>query len=169
MIQMKRMSLMVLLAMVFAAAVGQNNINHLNMSVAALYERGMDATLSYEHETRYHNSWEYFMNGYIQWDKDTEAGHVTTDSFWHNYFTYNIGVAYKPCVMRGRNHHGNLRIGASGGSDTHKFIGAAHVGYEHTYCLKHGWSLFWQVKEDIVFRGEDIFRTGVAVGIKVPL
>lgn len=93
MIQMKRMSLMVLLAMVFAAAVGQNNINHLNMSVAALYERGLDATLSYEHETRYHDSWEYFVNGYIQWDEDPEAGHVTTDSFWHNYFTYNIGVA----------------------------------------------------------------------------
>ena len=93
MIQMKRMSLMVLLAMVFAAAIGQNNINHLNMSVAALYERGMDATLSYEHETRYHNSWEYFMNGYIQWDKDPEAGHVTTDSFWRRMSVMSTPIA----------------------------------------------------------------------------
>ena len=72
-------------------------------------------------------------------------------------------------MTRGRNHHGNLRIGASGGSDTEKFIGAVHLGYEHTYALRGGWGIFWQVKEDVVFRGQDLFRTGVTVGLKLPL
>ena len=151
------------------SAQGTTNVNHLNLCLGALYERGFDATLSYEHEVRYHNSWEYFANAYIQYDKDSEAGHITKDSFWKNYFTYNLGIAYKPCVIRGRNHHGNLRVGASGGSDTEKFIGAVHLGYEHTYALRGGWGVFWQVKEDVVFRGNDLFRTGVTVGLKLPL
>ena len=146
-----------------AFAQMSSNVNHLNFAVGALYERGLDATLSYEHETRYHHAWEYFLNGYIKWADDPDAGHVTRQSFWHNYFTYNIGIAYKPCVVRGRNHHGNLRIGISGGSDTEKIIGAAHLGYEHTYALRNG------VKEDVVLRGEDLFRTGVALGVKLPL
>ena len=147
----------------------QSNNNHLMLSAGMSYERGLDATIAYEHSTKYHNAWEYFAAYHIKYEDDPEAGHITKKSFWDSYNSWHVGIAYKPCVNRGRNHHGNLRLGASGGSDTHKFIGAAHVGYEHTYCLKHGWSLFWQVKEDIVFRGEDIFRTGVAVGIKVPL
>ena len=138
-------------------AQGSSNVNHLNLCVGALYERGLDATLSYEHETKYHHSWEYFANAYIQYDTDPEAGHITKESFWHNYFTYNLGIAYKPCVI------------ASLGSDTEKVIGAGHIGFEHSYDFRRGWSLFWQVKEDIVLRGEDLFRTGVTVGVKFPL
>jgi len=83
--------------------------------------------------------------------------------------SWHVGIAYKPCVARGRNHHGNARIGVSGGSDTNEFVGGIHVGYEHTYALKGGWCLFFQVKEDVVIRGEDLFRTGIAIGVKVPL
>ncbi len=160
-----------IMALTVSSAFAQmsSNVNHLNIAVGALYERGLDATISYEHETRYHHAWEYFANGYIQWAEDPDAGHVTKQSFWHNYFTYSIGIAYKPCVVRGRNHHGNLRIGVSGGSDTEKMIGAAHIGYEHTYALRNGFQVFWQIKEDVVLRGEDLFRTGVALGVKLPL
>ena len=99
-------------------AQNSSNVNHLNLCVGALYERGFDATLSYEHETKYHHSWEYFANAYIQYDTDPDAG---------------------------------------------------HIGFEHSYDFRRGWSLFWQVKEDIVLRGEDLFRTGVTVGVKFPL
>lgn len=148
----------------------QMNGNRFSFGVGALYERGLDATLSWEHENRYHHAWEFFANAYIQWDDDPIAGHVTMDSFWDNYFCWGLGVAYKPCVVRGRNHHGNLRLGVSGGSDTDIFVGAVHVGYEHSYALKHGWELFWQVKSDLaVLHGEDLFRTGVVLGFKFPL
>ena len=158
-------------AMLFLAVTGkaQSHGNRLSLGVGALYERGFDVTLAVEHETKNHNAWEYFANGYIKWAKDESAGHVTKESFWNNHRTWGLGIAYKPCVIRGRNHHGNLRIGASLGSDTEKVIGAGHIGFEHSYDFRRGWSLFWQVKEDIVLRGEDLFRTGVTVGVKVPL
>lgn len=142
---------------------------HLQVDIGALYERGFDTTVSYEKELQYHNAYEVFANGYIQYKKDEEAGHITKDSFWHNYWTWSLGAAYKPCVARGRNHHGNARVGVSGGSDGDKFIGGVHVGYEHTYYLQKGWALFFQVKEDIMFRAEDRFRTGVALGVKIPM
>lgn len=80
-----------------------------------------------------------------------------------------VGAAYKPCVTRGRNHHGSLRVGASAGSDLNKAIGAVHVGYEHTYNLYDGWSFFFSVKEDITIRGKERFKTGVNLGLKIPL
>ncbi len=152
-----------------AQAQSGSNVNHLQFSVAALYERGFDVTLGYDHETKYHNSWEYFVNGYIKYDEDPEAGHITKQSFWNNYRAWLLGIAYKPCIVRHRNGHGNFRFGLMGGSDTHRFIGGATVGYEHSYALRRGWEFFFQVKSDIVIRGEDLFRTGVALGFKAPL
>ena len=146
-----------------------SNINHLQLSVGALYERGFDTTLAYEHETKYHNAWEYFINGYIKYADDPEAGHITKNSFWNHYRTWLFGIAYKPCIVRHRNGHGNFRFGLMAGSDTKKFIGGGTVGYEHSYALRHGWEFFFQVKSDFVIRGKDFFRTGVALGMKVPI
>ena len=36
----------------------------LQIGTGLLYEQGMDLTVAYEHEARYHNAWEYFINGY---------------------------------------------------------------------------------------------------------
>lgn len=155
--------------MLFCVSSEAQTANHLMVGVGALYERGLDATVAFEHETENSNAWEYFANGYLQYKKDPEAGHITKQSFWHNYHTWSVGIAYKPCVVRGRNHHGNVRIGASGGSDSDHFVGGVHVGYEHTYYIQHGWALFWQVKEDVMFRADDHFRTGVALGVKIPM
>ena len=124
-------------------AVAQNsNSNRLTLGAGLLYERGLDATVAVEHETRYHNMWEYFASGYLKWDTDPEAG---------------------------RNHFGNLRIGGGGGSDLHEFIGLVTVGYEHTYVMRGGWCLYFKVKEDVCIAAKDLFRTGVEVGIKLPL
>ncbi len=147
----------------------QDGSNRISLSTGVLYERGLDLTLSYEHETKYHNAWEYFGNVYLKWDECASCGHVCPDSFWKNYRTYDFGIAYKPCVVRGRNNHGNVRIGASVGSDTDKVIGGIHVGYEHSYALRSGWQIFWQVKTDIMIKGLDTFRTGAALGIKYSL
>lgn len=147
----------------------QSNTDRISLGVGALYENGLDATLSYEHEMKYHNAWEYFANVYLKWDECESCGHICPESFWKNYRSYGFGIAYKPCVNRGRNHHGNLRVGLSGGSDTHEFIGGVHLGYEHNYVLNSGIRLFWQVKSDIIINGEDLFRTGAVIGIKCPI
>ena len=167
---MKKVILMAMLLIVtLTSSYAQDGSNRISLGTGILYERGLDLTLSYEHETKYHNAWEYFGNVYLKWDECASCGHVCPDSFWKNYRTYDFGIAYKPCVVRGRNNHGNVRIGASVGSDTDKVIGGIHVGYEHSYALRAGWQIFWQVKTDIMIKGLDTFRTGAALGIKYSL
>ncbi len=160
---------LVMLIGISVSGHAQSNGNRLSLGFGALYEKGFDVTLSYEHETNYHNAWEYFANVYIKWDECASCNHVCPESFWDNYHSYGFGIAYKPCVVRGRNHHGNFRIGGSAGSDTHNFLGGIHLGYEHNCALRSGWMLFWQVKTDVIITGEDLFRTGVVLGVKLPL
>lgn len=134
-----------------------------------MYERGFDATLSVEHETKNHNAWEYFAHYYIKYDTDDAVGHITNESFWKNYCTWGVGFAYKPCVYRGKNHYGALRLGGSMGSDTDEFVGWVHAGYEHNFVLRGGVHLFVQVKSDLCINGLDLFRSGGAVGIRFPI
>lgn len=47
-------------------------------------------------------------------------------------------------------------------------VRGVHAGYEHNYSLKGGWRLFWQVKCDCMIKGDDLFRTGVTIGVKIP-
>ena len=72
-------------------------------------------------------------------------------------------------MVRGRNHYGSLRIGASAGSDTERFLAELHFGYEHNYVLRSGWTLYWQVKSDMMIKGADLLRTGIVLGVKLPI
>ena len=68
-----------------------------------------------------------------------------------------------------RNNHGNVRLGVSVGSDTDHFLGGFHVGYEHNYALRGGWMLYWQAKCDLIVPDrQDLFRTGIVIGVKLP-
>ena len=165
---MKKLMLLVAIMLTTATSFAQRNSNRVSVGVGCLYERGLDLTVAYEHETQYHNAWEYFANYYIQYDKDKEAGHITKDSFWKNYRTWGLGIAYKPCVYRAKNAYGALRFGGSMGSDTDELVGWVNVGYEHNYVLRRGWQLYWQVKSDLCINGKDLFRTGVVIGFKIP-
>ena len=68
----RKQLLALMLMAVATAGYAQNNSNRINFGVGALYERGFDATLSVEHETKNHNAWEYFANYYIKYDKDKD-------------------------------------------------------------------------------------------------
>lgn len=164
-----RMIFAVFLLCVGLCAHAQSHSDRVSIGVGALYERGFDATLSVEHETMNHNVWEYFVNGYLKYEKDKEVGHITHDSFWKSYNTWGLGIAYKPCVYRGMNSYGSMRIGGSAGSDRHDAVGWVNLGYEHDYALRAGWHLFWQVKTDVSISGRDLFRTGVVLGFKLPV
>ena len=152
-----------------ASAFAQANSDRISIGMGVLYEKSLDATIAWEHETKYHNAWEFFVNGNFKWDECQSCGHICPESFWKNYRTWGVGVAYKPCVVRGRNHYSNLRIGASVGSNTEKFLGGFHVGYEHNFALRKGWVLFVQAKCDLLIPNrEDLFREGITVGFKIP-
>lgn len=140
----------------------------IQVGAGLLYRNGMDLTVAYERETNYHHAWEFLGNVYLQWKECASCGHICPESFWHNYNTWGVGAAYKPCVTRGKNHHGNLRLGGSLGSDREHLVGGIHAGYEHSYSLRKGWQLFWQVKTDLMISGRDLFRTGVVIGVKIP-
>lgn len=133
-----------------------------------LYERGWDVTVGIEHETQYHNAWEYFGNMYLKWEECASCAHVCPDSFWKSYNTWSLGAAYKPALVRKRNSVGRVRLGLSAGSDRHELIGGVHVGYEQNYKMRSGLVLYWQVKSDLVINGRDLFRTGVVLGVKLP-
>lgn len=150
------------------SAFAQSGSGRVSLGTGLLYENGWDVTLAYEHETKYHNAWEFFGNVYLKWDECEDCGHVCPELFWNHYNTWGVGAAYKPCVFRSRNHHGNLRLGGSLGSDRDKVLGGIHVGYEHSYALRKGWKLFWQAKCDLMIKGEDLFRTGIVIGVKIP-
>lgn len=167
---MKRTILLSITCMcICLGASAQRNSGRLSLGAGLLYKNGAEMTLAYEHEMNYRHIWEFFANGYLQWSDCRTCGHICPESFWKNYRTWGIGAAYKPCVIRGRNHYGSLRLGVSGGSDTEKFVAGIHLGYEHSYVLRSGWTFYWQVKNDVIIRGADLFRTGVALGIKLPI
>ena len=167
---MKRFLLVALVSMVTAlGAHASDRTARVGLSTSLLYERGWDAALLVERETRYHNAWEYFANVYLKWEDCPSCGHVCPESFWHSYNTWNIGFAYKPMAYRSRNLVGRMRFGASLGSDTDEVIGGIHLGYEQDYELRHGLVLFWQAKSDMIINGRDLFRTGLAIGIKIPV
>ena len=139
---MRKLCIFIASFMLALSVSAQRNSNRISMGVGALYERGLDATLAYEHEAKHHTLWEFFVNVYLKWKECGACEHVCPESFWRNYRTWEVGVAYKPCVVRGKNHFGNARIGVGGGSDTNHFMGGLHVGYEHNYALRKGWYLY---------------------------
>ena len=133
---MKKTVILILACVCIALnASAQQGSSRLSLGMGALYRNGVDVTLAYEHEMNYRHAWEFFANGYLQWKECASCGHVCPESFWRNYRTYGFGVAYKPNVARGRNHYGNLRIGASAGATRKKFLAGLHFGYEHNYVL----------------------------------
>lgn len=90
---MRRILSTIFAILLTASAFAQSHGNHIMVGVGGSYPQGVEATLAYEHETEYHNAWEYFATAYLKYKKDEEAGHVTSDSFWHNYNTWTVGAA----------------------------------------------------------------------------
>lgn len=151
-----------------APAIASDGDKFFQVGTGILYERGWDLTVGMEQETRYHNAWEYFGNVYLKWEECASCGHICPESFWRSYNTWALGAAYKPALIRKRNSVGRARLGVSAGSDRHEFLVGLHVGYEQNYTLRNGMVIYWQVKNDLMINGKDLFRTGVVLGVKLP-
>ena len=53
---MKKLMLLVAIMLTTATSFAQRNSNRVSVGVGCLYERGLDLTVAYEHETQYHNA-----------------------------------------------------------------------------------------------------------------
>ena len=150
----------VLLSTVLAKA--QDNSNRIGVGVGAFYRPAASATLFWEHETRYHNAWEFFATGSLKLDDLEDLG--------ANYRCWGVGAAWKPCVFRARNRYGSARIGVSLGAAPTDFLAGIHAGWQHSYALRRGWQFYWQAGVDVMLpRRDDLFRVGAGVGIKMPV
>ena len=150
----------VLLSTVLARA--QDNSNRIGVGVGAFYRPAASATLFWEHETRYHNAWEFFATGSLKLDDLEDLG--------ANYRCWGVGAAWKPCVFRARNRYGSARIGVSLGAAPTDFLAGIHSGWQHSYALRKGWGFYWQAGVDVMLpRRDDLFRVGAGIGFKMPV
>ena len=150
----------VLLSTVLARA--QDNSNRIGVGVGAFYRPAASASLFWEHETRYHNAWEFFATGSLKLDDIDELG--------ANYRCWGVGAAWKPCVFRARNRYGSARIGVSLGAAPTDFLAGIHAGWQHSYAQRSGWQFYLQAGVDVMLpRRDDLFRVGAGVGIKMPV
>ncbi len=153
----------------FIEILAGDNEARIALSSSLLYKNGLDVSLSYEIETSYHNCWEVYVLGYLKWDKCPKCGRVCKDSFWKNYRSWQVGSLWKPCIVRKKNNYGNLRVGIFVGSDLDEVIGGGHLGYQHNFVFSHGWQIFLGTKVDLIINGEDLFRSGIFLGFKIPV
>ena len=150
----------VLVSTVLARA--QDNSNRIGVGVGAFYRPAASATLFWEHETRYHNAWEFFATGSLKLDDLEDLG--------ANYRCWGVGAAWKPCVFRARNRYGSARIGVSLGAAPTDFLAGIHAGWQHSYALKGGWQFFWQAGVDLMLpKRDDLFRAVAGIGVKLPV
>jgi len=159
----KTIAIAVLLALAVLSASAQNNTNRIGLGVGITYAPGAEATLFWEHETSYHNTWEVFAKGRQSLSGD--PAHL-----WEGTRSWCVGAAWKPCLFRARNRYGSARIGASLGAAPTQFQAGIHAGWQHSYALRRGWQFYWSAGVDLLLpRRDDLLRAGVGVGFKIPV
>ena len=159
---MRRFLMIAVVLLTTVMAKAQDNSNRIGVGLGAFYRPAASATLFWEHETRYHNAWEFFATGSLKLDdlEDLGAG----------YRCWGVGAAWKPCVFRARNRYGSARVGVSLGAAPTDFLAGIHAGWQHSYALRRGWQFYWQAGVDVMLpRRDDLFRVGAGVGIKMPV
>ena len=71
---MKKTIILTIACMCLAVgAYAQRGSGRLSLGAGLLYKNGLDVTLAYEHEMNYRHAWEFFANGYLQWQSANPA------------------------------------------------------------------------------------------------
>ena len=155
-----------LLAVMSIPLMAQDNSNRIGLGVGMTYQTAGDATIFWEHETKYHNAWEVFTEGQMLLPDDWNHESV----IWDGGKRWGVGAAYKPCVYRARNKYGSFRLGVSLGAAPSDFQAALHVGWQQSYALKGGWQFYWQAGTFATLpKWGGLFHAGGGIGIKMPV
>ena len=95
----KLFAIIAILGSISLSSFAQSHSDRITFGMGLLYERGLDATLAWEHETKYHNAWEYFVNGYLKWDNGMSAKVVGMCVLNHSGRTTVHGVLALPTSL----------------------------------------------------------------------
>ena len=159
---MRRLVMIAVVLLSTGLARAQDNTNRIGVGVDGFYRPAASVSLFWEHETHYHNVWEFFATGSLKLDNLDDLG--------TNYKAWGVGAAWKPCLYRARNRHGSARIGVSLGAAQADFLAGIHAGWQHSYALRKGWQFYWHVGVDVMVpKRNDLFRVGAGIGIKMPV
>lgn len=142
---------------------------HLGLQAGVLYPGMLNATLSVDYETRYHNAFEFYLDAFTEWHDCATCGKVCKQSFWKSNYGLSVGVAYKPTVKRTRNSVGRFRIGADLGTASRAFALGVEVGYEHVWTFKNNVQFVFQQKNEVSFWAKPTWRIGGLLGLRLPL
>lgn len=160
---MRRMLLLLMaLTAMTLSCPAQDRSNRIGAALGLSFRPSAEMTLFWEHETSYHNAWEVFAEGALQLSQLSQA--------WDRNARWAVGAAWKPCLYRGRNRYGSVRIGASLGAAPESFQATLLVGWQQSYALRGGWQLYWQAGACVtVPRWDGLLHAGGSIGIKLPV
>ncbi len=164
---MRKLLMVAVLLMTAVMAKAQDNTNRIGVGLGGYYSPAASKTLFWEHETRYHNAWEFYAEGNLLF----RNGFSQVSQLWDSAGKqWGLGAAWKPCVYRARNRYGSARIGVTLGAAPTDFLAGIHVGWQHSYALRKGWQLYWLAGVDLMLpKRYDLFCVGAGIGFKMPV
>lgn len=146
-------------------ASAQSGYKYFNLAGGYLYKplNGLTGSISIEFAHKYHSSFDLFAEGYINRYKETETNteRVTRQN-------YLLGFAFKPLITRSKNTSFRLKLGSGFGSNGSDFIIAPQAGFELSQALNGGFEIMVQQNNSYVFWDTQHWRSGVALGFKIP-
>lgn len=159
-------------------AKAQSGYTYFNVSGGYLFKplNGLTGTISLEFASKYHNSFEIFAEGYRSKYKqvntyvvDTVTKRTVTDINNKIRQNYLLGFVYKPLITRSKNTTVRFKMGSGFGSNGKDFIVAPQAGFEISEALSGGVELMLQQNNSYVFWDVQHWRSGAALGIKIPI
>ena len=167
---MRKLLMVAVLLMTAVMAKAQDNTNRIGVGLGGYYRPAASMTLFWEHETRYHNAWEFFAEGRVLFHGDLSQLSQVSQIWDSAGKQWGVGAAWKPCVYRARNRYGSARIGVSLGAAPTDFLAGIHAGWQHSYALRKGWQFYWQAGVDLMIpKRYDLFSVGAGIGFKMPV
>ncbi|GHT53638.1 hypothetical protein FACS189451_03810 [Bacteroidia bacterium] len=157
-----------IIGLVFALNIqaGDGDVS-FNVAGGWQFDKTFNAVIALEKEIKYHNSYELYFdlaNAYTF----APDGKIYSNTFW-KYPSILGGLAYKPTLLRGKNTSLKMRGGAALGVNKNGFECGIDLGLEYSYSFKNRWKIFVWQKNDVVFWTRDHWRTGILIGVKIPI
>lgn len=153
---MKKYILLLLYVLSFNYAKAGDGDSFFSFAGGAMYNSTLNANLSYEKFTSYHNSYSFDLD-------------YTNDfSNSKKFEALTIGASYKKVLRRYKN--GTLRgvIGVGVGMNTDRFQAVIIPCLEYNHTFKNNMIFFVQQKNQVIFWGRDWLRVGATIGFKIP-